>query len=84
MAVHYGSSKEAADETVAFIAAPGAAARLAAITALGRLGEPEDVARAVAFLARPGAAPITGRTLDVSGGLWLGPIIPAADPARGA
>jgi NAD(P)-dependent dehydrogenase (short-subunit alcohol dehydrogenase family) len=72
------------DMTAGHTAAPGAAAQLAAITALGRLGEPEDVARAVAFLAGPDAAWITGQTLDVSGGLWLGPIIPAAAPARGA
>ncbi|GAA1480069.1 SDR family oxidoreductase [Gordonia sinesedis] len=36
---------------------------------LGRLGEPEDVARAVAFLAGPDAAWITGDTLRVDGGV---------------
>ena len=36
-----------------------------------RLGEPEDVARAVAFLASDGAGYITGQTLSVSGGLTM-------------
>lgn len=36
---------------------------------LGRLGEPPDVAGAVAFLASPDAAYITGATLVVDGGL---------------
>ncbi|MDJ0396581.1 SDR family oxidoreductase [Rhodococcus sp. G-MC3] len=38
---------------------------------LGRLGEPEDVAAAVAFLASADAAWITGQTLVVDGGLTL-------------
>ncbi|HEX2596922.1 MAG TPA: 3-oxoacyl-ACP reductase FabG, partial [Luteimonas sp.] len=38
--------------------------------ALGRLGEPADIARAVAFLAGPGAAYITGETLHVNGGMY--------------
>lgn len=36
---------------------------------LGRLGTPADVAQAVAFLASPGAAYITGQVLHVNGGL---------------
>jgi 2-hydroxycyclohexanecarboxyl-CoA dehydrogenase len=36
-----------------------------------RLGEPEDVAAAVAFLASEQAAFITGQTLSVSGGLTM-------------
>ncbi len=36
---------------------------------LGRLGTPDDVAAAVAFLASPAAAYITGQVLHVSGGL---------------
>lgn len=38
---------------------------------LGRLGEPEDIASAVAFLASADAAWITGQTLVVDGGLTL-------------
>jgi 3-oxoacyl-[acyl-carrier protein] reductase len=37
---------------------------------LGRIGTPEDVAAAVAFLASPGAAYITGQVLAVNGGLY--------------
>jgi 2-hydroxycyclohexanecarboxyl-CoA dehydrogenase len=36
-----------------------------------RLGRPEDVAAAVAFLACEDAAYITGQTLSVSGGLTM-------------
>jgi len=39
--------------------------------ALGRLGEPVDIARAVAFLAGPSAAYITGETLHVNGGMYM-------------
>jgi 3-oxoacyl-[acyl-carrier protein] reductase len=38
---------------------------------LGRLGSPQDVAHAVAFLASPGAAYITGATLHVNGGMYM-------------
>jgi 3-oxoacyl-[acyl-carrier protein] reductase len=39
---------------------------------LGRLGNPEEVAAAVAFLASPQAAYITGTTLHVNGGMYMG------------
>jgi len=39
--------------------------------ALGRLGEPADIARAVAFLAGPDATYITGETLHVNGGMYM-------------
>ena len=39
--------------------------------ALGRLGSPEDIAQAVAFLAGPTAAYITGETLHVNGGMYM-------------
>jgi 3-oxoacyl-[acyl-carrier protein] reductase len=39
--------------------------------ALGRLGEPADIAKAVAFLASPAAAYITGETLHVNGGMYM-------------
>jgi 3-oxoacyl-[acyl-carrier protein] reductase len=45
--------------------------------ALGRLGEPLDIARAVAFLASPAAAYITGETLHVNGGMYM------PEPRRG-
>ncbi len=38
---------------------------------LGRLGVPEDVAHAVAFLASAGAGYITGATLHVNGGMYM-------------
>lgn len=38
---------------------------------LGRLGEAEDVAAAVAFLASPGASYVTGCTLHVNGGMHM-------------
>lgn len=38
---------------------------------LGRLGQPEDVAAAVAFLASPQAGYITGTTLHVNGGMYM-------------
>ena len=41
---------------------------LAAETPLGRLGTPEDIARAVAFLCSEDAAFITGQVLGVNGG----------------
>jgi 3-oxoacyl-[acyl-carrier protein] reductase len=38
---------------------------------LGRLGQPEDIANAVAFLAGPTAAYVTGTTLHVNGGMYM-------------
>ncbi|MDR2113167.1 MAG: 3-oxoacyl-ACP reductase FabG [Candidatus Accumulibacter sp.] len=46
-------------------------AALAASVPLGRLGQPEDVAAAVAFLASPGAAYISGATIHVNGGMYM-------------
>ena len=39
--------------------------------ALGRLGEADDIAQAVAFLAGPAAGYITGETLHVNGGMYM-------------
>lgn len=38
---------------------------------LQRLGEPQDIANAVAFLVSPEAAYITGETLHVNGGMYM-------------
>ncbi|NUP08213.1 MAG: SDR family oxidoreductase [Polyangiaceae bacterium] len=50
-----------------------AAKGVASMTALGRHGRPADIADAVAFFASDDARWVTGQTLEVNGGLWLGP-----------
>ncbi len=39
---------------------------------LGRMGQPDEVAAAIAFLASPESGYITGQTLHVNGGLFMG------------
>jgi 3-oxoacyl-[acyl-carrier protein] reductase len=46
-----------------------AAAMSAQMHAMGRLGEPEDVARAIAWLLDPANTWVTGQTIGVDGGL---------------
>ncbi|MEV4504927.1 SDR family NAD(P)-dependent oxidoreductase [Streptomyces klenkii] len=53
---------------------PGALERAAGQYPLGRVGEPEDIAAAVAFLASRDASWITGVTLPVDGGILIGNI----------
>lgn len=46
-------------------------AKLVESVPLKRLGQPADIAAAVAFLASPSAAYITGATLPVNGGMYM-------------
>ena len=50
---------------------PTSAGETAKTIALGRVGQPEDIARIVAFLASPEGGWITGQRLDASGGQRL-------------
>jgi 3-oxoacyl-[acyl-carrier protein] reductase len=42
------------------------------LSALGQGGEPQDVGQAIVFLASPGSQGLTGRTLRVCGGAFIG------------
>lgn len=53
----------------------GGADRMRGWYPLGRVGEPADIAAAIAFLASPDAEWITGVTLPVDGGFTAGPLI---------
>ncbi|HEY3683722.1 MAG TPA: SDR family oxidoreductase [Streptosporangiaceae bacterium] len=50
-------------------------AQAAGWAALGRVGDPFDIADVVAFLASPEARWITGQYIDATGGLLLGPTV---------
>ncbi|MEU4392690.1 SDR family oxidoreductase [Kribbella sp. NPDC023855] len=52
---------------------PDSAAKVAAMVALGRHGQSPDIGDVIAFFASDDARWITGQTLEVNGGLWLGP-----------
>jgi 3-oxoacyl-[acyl-carrier protein] reductase len=45
--------------------------RLQGTIPLGRLGQVEDIAACVGFLAAPGSAYITGQTIHVNGGMYM-------------
>ena len=51
---------------------PAAQEKLTAQIPLNRLGDPHEVARAVAFLVGPDATYVTGETLHVNGGMYMG------------
>ena len=51
---------------------PGGADRMRPMYVLGRVGEPEDVAAAVAYLGSADAAWVTGQVLRVDGGMSVG------------
>jgi 3-oxoacyl-[acyl-carrier protein] reductase len=55
---------------------PDYAGTWAKLTPLGRIGTPQDVARAIIFFASDAAAFITGQTLWVDGGLFSKPAWP--------
>jgi meso-butanediol dehydrogenase/(S,S)-butanediol dehydrogenase/diacetyl reductase len=59
---------------------PDAPDRCAGLYPLGRVGEPEDVAAAVAFLASDDAAWVTGVTLPVDGGILTGSGVATREP----
>ncbi|MDR9896728.1 SDR family oxidoreductase [Aetokthonos hydrillicola Thurmond2011] len=42
--------------------------RLASMSALGRIGEPEEISRVVLFLASESAGWVTGQNIAVNGG----------------
>ena len=50
---------------------PEMTGNMVAQTPLGRIGQPEDIAKAVVFLASDDASWITGQVLQSSGGLML-------------
>lgn len=59
--------------TAVWDAQPGGADRMRPLYPLGRVGEPTDVAGAVAFLGSDDASWVTGHILPVDGGLLTGP-----------
>nr|WP_218922239.1 SDR family oxidoreductase [Kibdelosporangium phytohabitans] len=52
---------------------PAAEQQVVGMVALGRVGEPEDIADAVSLVASGDARWITGEVIEVNGGLFLGP-----------
>ena len=65
-----GLTRSAATEFM--FAVPGTEEHYAALTPLGRVGEPEDLASAVRFFAGPESAWITGQNIACDGGQELG------------
>jgi 3-oxoacyl-[acyl-carrier protein] reductase len=46
--------------------------RILSAVPMGKMGQPEDIAAAVAFLASDEASYITGQTLHINGGMYMG------------
>jgi NAD(P)-dependent dehydrogenase (short-subunit alcohol dehydrogenase family) len=72
--VRPGMTRSAATEFMFDV--PGTEERYASLTPLGRVGEPEDIARVVRFLAGPEAAWVTGQNFAADGGQELGGLAP--------
>lgn len=68
---HYEQAQAVKTPATAERLTPDLEARIIRLYPLGRLGLPEDVAKAVTFLASDGASHITGQTLSVSGGYTM-------------
>lgn len=51
---------------------PGILQSIVSKIPLGRLGRPEEIASAVAYLVSPDADYVTGQVLDINGGLFIG------------
>ncbi len=68
-AVRPGLTRSAATQFM--FSVPGTEERYAAITPLGRVGEPEDLANAVRFFAGPESAWVTGQNIACDGGQEL-------------
>ena len=64
-------SRTASDLLYSFANAAEIEQRYVSRTPVGRIAQPEEVAAAVAFLASPEAAYITGTILDVTGGFYM-------------
>lgn len=62
---------ESAGNPETFVTEDAMEQHIIALTPLGRLGKPDDVAKVVVFLASEAAAWITGDRINVSGGLFL-------------
>jgi len=58
----------ATDMSAPILADQATAERIASMTPLGRIGAPEDIAEAVAWLISPASAFVTGSVLTASGG----------------
>jgi NAD(P)-dependent dehydrogenase (short-subunit alcohol dehydrogenase family) len=58
----------ATDMTNPSLAAPGVLDRISAVIPMGRVGAPDEIAEAVAWLMSPASSYVTGSVLTVSGG----------------